>query len=446
MNYLITKPFRLAFLSFFGLTLLAACSDDEQPTMDPPPTASTTVVDVAMDNPDFSILAAAVGEAGLVEPLTGDGPFTVFAPTNDAFQAFLDQNQIQAEDLLGSPDLSNILQYHVVSGDVPSTAVEAGPVNALNGDTFYISIDPEGNIWINGSAQVITPDVDASNGVIHGLDNVMVAPSENIAEIAIGLTEADEPEFTQLVGALLRADLVELFSGGDEDDFTVFAPTDAAFEALYENLGVSGYEDIEVDVLAQVLSYHVLDMRAFSQDLRDDMTLATLLEGSRLEVNLVDLRIGNGALIPSMLNIHATNGVIHVVDEVLLPGREEVSATITLENEGFSAYLITELEGEGVEVNLNEENAEIELQVGRRYTFRNTVASNHPLEFRNADGETLLAQGSEVGIFENDIAVNFTRDGDEDVTFTLTPALAEVIAVYRCTPHSSMEGPITVVD
>lgn len=108
--------------------------------------------------------------------------------------------------------------------------------------------------------------------------------------------------------------------------------------------------------------------------------------------------------------------------------------------------LVSELEGEGATVNLNEENAEIELEIGRGYTFRNTVASNHPLEFRNSDGDVLLAQGSEEGSFENNIAVNFTRDGDEDVTFTLTPALAAEIAIYRCTPHASMEGPITVVE
>ncbi len=444
MRYLDKIALHPIFLSFTLLGFLAACSDDEQPSMDPMP--SNTVVDVAMENQDFSILANAIGEAGLVEPLSADGPFTVFAPNNDAFQAFLDVNNLQVTDLLNSPDLGAILQYHVVSGEVPSSAVESGSVNALNGELFYISIDPEGSIWINGSAQVISADINASNGLIHALNNVIISPSQNIAEIAVGLTESEEPEFTQLVGALLRADLVDTFSGGAEDDFTVFAPTDAAFEALYETLGVSGYDDIDEDVLTQVLTYHVIGTREFSQDLRDNMELETLLEGSNLEVDLGNLRIGNGGLIANMLNIHATNGVIHVVDEVLLPGREEVSATISLVNEGFSAYLVTELEGEGATVNLNEENAEIELEIGRRYTFRNTVSSNHPLEFRNGDGDVLLAQGSEEGSFENNIAVNFTRDGDEDVTFTLTPALAAEIAVYRCTPHASMEGLITVVE
>ncbi|MEX2513531.1 MAG: fasciclin domain-containing protein [Cyclobacteriaceae bacterium] len=298
------------------LILSVSCSDDD-PT--PMPPEEETIVEIAVGNAQFSTLVAALQRADLVETLNGTGPFTVFAPTNAAFESFLEVTGMTAEELLASPDLAYILTYHVVQGEVPSSAVEAGSVTTLNEAPFYVSVDPEDGIWINGKAQIQTTDIEADNGIIHVIDYVIIPPTQSIAEIAVGVAQSEAPEFTQLVGALTRADLVGAVSGGSDDNLTVFAPTDAAFETLYEALGVDSYEDIPLETLTAVLTYHVVPARAFSQDLRDGAELPTLLENEMLTVNLGDLEINEAGLVPALLNVHATNGVIHVIDSVLVP-------------------------------------------------------------------------------------------------------------------------------
>ncbi len=286
-----------------------------------PPTdgeGGNTIADIVIENEDFSILLQAVLQAELDAALLDEGPYTVFAPTNEAFERFLDDNNMTAEDLLASEDLSTILLYHVLGAEVPSSAVEAGEVSTLAEIPFFVSVDPDGGIWINGNTQIQDTDITADNGVIHVVDYVITPPTQSIAEIAVGFAQSAEPQFTQLVGALQRADLVEAVSGGFDDNLTVFAPTDAAFEALYEALEVDGFEDIPLETLVDVLTYHVVGARAFSQDLRDGATLPTL-QGAELTVNLGDLQINESGLIPDLLNVHATNGVIHVIDQVLVP-------------------------------------------------------------------------------------------------------------------------------
>lgn len=288
--------------------------------MPPSEEETNTIADIVMGDERFSTLLAAVSEANLAAALANvEGEFTVFAPTDAAFERFLTDSNLSAEALLGSPDLVNILSYHVVPGLVPSSAVEAGSVTSLAGLPFYVSIDTEGDVWINGNAKVETVDVMADNGIIHIIDYVITPPTQSIAEIAVGFSQSAEPQFTQLVGALSRADLVDAVSGDSEDNLTVFAPTDQAFQALYTALGVDGYEDIEIGLLTSVLTYHVVPARAFSQDLRDGAELPTLSGENMLTVNLGDLEINSSGLVEGLLNVHATNGVIHVIDEVLLP-------------------------------------------------------------------------------------------------------------------------------
>lgn len=295
------------------LVLFSSCNKDETPTPDP------NIVEVASANNNFSTLVTAVQTAGLVPTLSGTGPFTVFAPTNDAFNKFLTANSLTAAQLLASDGLTETLTYHVVGASVPSSAVSAGKVTTVSGDPFYVSIAPNNEIWINGNTKITSTDVAASNGIIHVLDNVITPPIQNIAEIAIASTTAAQPEFTQLVAALVRANLAGAFQGGFDDDFTVFAPTDAAFQDLYTTLGVSGVDQIPLETLTAVLQYHVVPARAFSQDLRQGASLPTLLTGQNLTVNLSDLKINDSGLVAAALNIHATNGVIHVIDKVLLP-------------------------------------------------------------------------------------------------------------------------------
>jgi uncharacterized surface protein with fasciclin (FAS1) repeats len=294
----------------------SSCNDDDDM---PPVQEEPNIVEVAASNPNFTTLVAAVQAADLVGTLSGPGPFTVFAPSNDAFDSFLEDNNLTANQLLAADNLGEILAYHVLGASVPAASVSPGSVATVSGDPFFVSAAPNGDLWINGNTKIVATDVTASNGIIHVLDYVITAPTNNIAEIAIASATSATPEFTQLVAALVRADLAGAFTGGFEDNLTVFAPTDLAFEALYEALGVDGVDDIPLETLTNVLLYHVVPARAFSQDLRDGAELPTLLEGSTLTVDLGSLQINDSNLVPAALNIHATNGVIHVIDSVLLP-------------------------------------------------------------------------------------------------------------------------------
>ena len=144
-----------------------------------------TVVDIAVENDGFSTLVAAVTEAGLVETLSGDGPFTVFAPTDEAFAAALEALGLTAEELLASEDLANILTYHVVPGKLLAAdvlaAVESGNgtavVETVNGATIDVTVE-DGMVMLNGVATVTTTDLEAGNGVVHVIDAVILPPAQ----------------------------------------------------------------------------------------------------------------------------------------------------------------------------------------------------------------------------------------------------------------------------
>lgn len=293
---------------------LSSCNED-----DTPPITSQSLLEIASSTPAFSTLISSVDQAGLTEALASGGPLTVFAPNNEAFNAFLTEQGITAEELLSNPQLPSILNYHLVEGRALSADIEAGALTTNAGQPFYVSVDPNGSIWINGKSRVTQADVQANNGILHVVDNVIIAPSATIAQIAVEASQSSTPEFTQLVAALTRADLVEAVSGAATDNLTVFAPTDAAFQELFTTLGVSSVDEIPLETLTSVLLYHVVPARIFSQDLRQDATLPTLLEGQSLRVDLANLRINESGLLSDNLNIHAINGVIHPIDQLLLP-------------------------------------------------------------------------------------------------------------------------------
>ena len=188
-----TKLVRL-FALLFAFTLIAAACGSDEPTAvaDEPASEATddeatddsesapgTIVDVAVGAGDFTTLVAAVQAAGLVDTLSGEGPFTVFAPTDAAFEAALADLGVTAEELLANPDLGDILTYHVVPGAVPASDVvtlDGQEVATVNGATVAISIDGE-NVMVN-NANVITTDIIASNGIIHVIDAVLLPPPD----------------------------------------------------------------------------------------------------------------------------------------------------------------------------------------------------------------------------------------------------------------------------
>ena len=144
-----------------------------------------TVVDIAVGSPDHTTLVAALTQAGLVETLSGEGPFTVFAPTDAAFEAALTDMSMTAEDLLANPDLAGILTYHVVAGKLLAAdvlaAVEAGggtaSVETVNGAPIEVTV-ADGVVTLNGTATVTVADLEAGNGVVHVIDGVLMPPAQ----------------------------------------------------------------------------------------------------------------------------------------------------------------------------------------------------------------------------------------------------------------------------
>merc|ERR1712151_109432 len=186
-------------------------------------------------------LVEALQEAGLVDALSGPGPFTAFAPTDAAFTALLEALSVTKEELLARADLATILQYHVISGQVLSSDLAATQdVTTLSGDTLTVTND--GTTVMAGPATVVIADVLCSNGVIHAIDAVLLppAPAPAPAPSSIVDTAVGNGAFTVLVEALQEAGLVDALSA--PGPFTVFAPTDAAFTALLEALSVTKEE------------------------------------------------------------------------------------------------------------------------------------------------------------------------------------------------------------
>jgi uncharacterized surface protein with fasciclin (FAS1) repeats len=269
-----------------------------------------TIVDIAVSDENFSTLVAALEVAGLVEVLQGEGPFTVFAPTNDAFAA-LPEGAL--ESLLADPEaLTDVLLYHVAEGEAMAADVDkldGQKVETLLGQYLDITIDAE-TVLVDES-QVIAADVKASNGVIHVIDSVLIPESRTIAEIA-----AEDGRFTTLVAALEAAGLVEALQG--EGLFTVFAPTDDAFAALPEGTVEGLLADTEA--LTPVLLYHVVDGKVMAaQVIELDGQEVETLSGDNVTViiNGEAVKINEAQVI--IPDVEASNGVIHVIDAVLVP-------------------------------------------------------------------------------------------------------------------------------
>ncbi|WP_421919351.1 fasciclin domain-containing protein [Marinifilum sp.] len=279
------------------------------------------VVDIAIDNGNFSHLVKAVIKADLVDALKAEGPFTIFAPTDAAFEALFDELEISGIDDLTAEDLTPILTHHVVSGNVRAADVITGSVPTLNTEAD-IEIDAgESGVILNGLSKVILTDVQGFNGVVHVIDKVLIPNSEEEPKSITDIASANS-DFTSLVAALSKADLVETMSG--EGSFTVFAPTNKAFQDLFEDLDVTGIEDLSKETLNQVLLYHVLGNKVMSGDITSGYaeTLATNspdMDPVTLRIDLMDgVKLNKESKVITA-DIEAFNGVIHIIDKVLFP-------------------------------------------------------------------------------------------------------------------------------
>jgi uncharacterized surface protein with fasciclin (FAS1) repeats len=302
-----------------------------------------TVVDVVVNSADHTILEAAVVAAQLAEALSGDGPFTVFAPTDAAFAA-LPAGTV--ETLLQDPTgaLADILKYHVVAGKVMSTDLSNGmTATTLLGKDIKVTINADG-VFIN-EAKVIVKDIVTDNGVVHVLDAVILPPRITVVDVVV-----NSANHTILEAAVVAAQLAEALSG--DGPFTVFAPTDAAFAALPAGTVETLLQD-PTGALADILKYHVVAGKVMSTDLSNGMTATTLLgKDIKVTINADGVFINEAKVI--VKDIVTDNGVVHVLDAVILPPRITVvdvvvnSANHTiLEAAVVAAQLAEALSGDG---------------------------------------------------------------------------------------------------
>ena len=291
------------------------------PQAETPPAPTPNIVQLAQSIPDFSILVEAVVAAGLADALSGPGPFTVFAPNNAAFAALLGELGVSKEALLANkPLLTAVLTYHVLPGKVLAADIREGAQAAtVQGQGFKLGLTGGPNITDaqGRKAHIVATDVAASNGVIHVINRVILPQTKNIVEIALGLAD-----FSILVEAVLAADLQGTLGGAGP--FTVFAPTNAAFAALLHELGVTKTQLLgDKALLTAVLTYHVLPAKVLAKDVTDGATPTTVqgqtftLDKDAKSLEIRDARGREANVVAT--DLQAVNGVIHVIDKVLLP-------------------------------------------------------------------------------------------------------------------------------
>lgn len=320
------KKLFLGILLLSVLPLFTACNDDDNtPELEP------TITTLASNTPDLSILVDAVTSAGLANTLDDrSATYTVFAPTNTAFQNFLNDNNFQSLDDVPDAVLSQVLLNHVLSGEARSSGLTTGYVDMLAKESttdnpINLYINTASGVKLNGTVNVATPDVDAANGVVHIVDKVIAVPT------VVTFALADE-RFSILVEALTRPSFNNAFVNALTGDgpFTVFAPTNDAFVALLAeldaadpNVTIDSLDDIDDATLQAVLNYHVTSAgNVLSSTLTNNQSVPTL-GGESFTIDL-----SNGAEIVDNRNrrtniiitdVQAGNGVIHAIDKVLLP-------------------------------------------------------------------------------------------------------------------------------
>lgn len=332
MKYNQLSKFKTAFAALSILAVLGtACNKEDD--------ANPTIAQVAVTMPGFSQLEAAAIRGGVAVTLSNKNPndpsgaYTVFAPTNDAFAKL---GLVGPADLnvLQKSFLTTVLLYHVNNGNTLNTSLTNGTsVKSLLGETVTKRIISKGNdFYVNGS-KILATNVTADNGTIHVIDKVLLASGKTIAQTAIFFAEANGftfPELSFLVEAVIYADLVAPLDAAS-NNFTVFAPTNQAFMDLGKLLGVplnvpSDIRKLPKETVAQVLLTHVVGNGGgkFTSELNagtiNSLNGQTLTLGAFNNGTLTVKGAGNASAANMAIpDVQTTNGVVHVIDKVLLP-------------------------------------------------------------------------------------------------------------------------------
>jgi transforming growth factor-beta-induced protein len=281
-----------------------------------------SLVELAIATPALSTLVAVLSMpeyADIAVALSGAGPFTVFAPTNEAFAA-------AGADVTDVPTIAAILKYHVVAGKIPSSALQATQsVPTLQGEEIVVTVTDAG-VFVNGDSQVVIPDVMATNGVVHVVNKVLVPPSMLAPKAASTIVElaVATPALSILVSVLTLPDYAPVLAAlSGAGPFTVFAPTNEAFEAAGVNVS-------DVAAVTAVLQYHVVAGAIPSSALKPTQSVATL-QGEEVVVTVTPEGVFvNGDAKVVIADVTASNGVVHVIDAVLMPPSFTADADIAM--------------------------------------------------------------------------------------------------------------------
>lgn len=317
---------RVAGLLAFVLVIGFSCTkDDNENELTPMPSGTTTIAEAALSNPDFTLFSEALKITDLTTSMTGKGQqYTVFAPTNAAFNAFLKTTPYKSLLQVPREVLLQILSNHIVKGKLKSTDLQTGYIKTLakgsasSTNTLSMFVNTSNGVILNGVSKVIKADIMAINGVMHVVDAVIPVPT--IVDHAIA-----NPNFSILVAALTynpASGFAGILSGTASSPFTVFAPTNDAFVSFLGETGFSGLPAIPANVLEKTLKYHVVaGANVLSSQLSDNQVVGTFA-GQNVTVKfsptrLEDANSRNCNIIA--VDVQCSNGVIHVLDRVLLP-------------------------------------------------------------------------------------------------------------------------------
>ena len=313
---------KILLIAIIGIVSISYDNNDSEMVVETP---DTTITGLAVATPDLSILVTALTKADLAVTLKGDGPFTVFAPTNEAFAKFLTDNGFSSLDQVPVDVLKQILLNHVVSGAVKSTDLTTGYVKTLakttasGNNTMSMYVDLTSGVKLNGVSSVTKADIMASNGVIHIVNSVIGLPTIVTHAVA-------NPNFSTLVSVVTnpaQASILTALSG--PGPLTVFAPTNGGFTKLNNDLitlGVTGgISGVSQATISNVLLYHVVSGNVLASSLVAG-NVPTLLEQT-FEVQLtggakiIDKNMRTSNII--ITDVQCSNGVIHAIDNALLP-------------------------------------------------------------------------------------------------------------------------------
>ncbi|MCC5808200.1 MAG: fasciclin domain-containing protein [Opitutales bacterium] len=377
----------------------------------------------------FESLLAALDAAGLSTTIATGGPFTVFAPMDDAF-AQIDSETLNTLLTEDTETLAQILLYHVIDESLTSANLLLSADGVFRGqqvDYFLptlagidiaLQVTPFG-IIINGSSMVTAADIQTSNGVIHVINEVILPPG-TVVDLAT------DGGFSTLVDLVAAAGLAETLSG--DGPFTVFAPTEEAFAALDPETVSFLLSEEGLDTLVDILTYHVIGGKVYASEVPVGESVETL-SGDSVTFSagaMGGLRINSASIVAT--NIVGSNGVIHVIDEVIMPPAMGATSFDIGFDAGAFNYTVNGTTG-----------ADITMRRGVTYTFTRTAFGGHPFTLSTAAPGTSWSESDRYGN-----TPNLTAEGE---TIVYTPdASTPATLYYRCTVHAPMGGTITVID